>query len=189
MNGRTMLLSHQNRALRSLSLMLLWIACRAFAQFNAATVTGVVQDSSRAGITNAKLKLINTQTGTENDSNTDQEGGFLLPGVIPGTYTLQIERDGFATTQVNGISLNAGATKNLLIRMKIGAVTETVNVDASGLTLNRTNATVSTVVDRKLIVSASIFDIYEGQGIQNYTIKQGGTKYHGSFSSGMNRLG
>jgi Carboxypeptidase regulatory-like domain/TonB dependent receptor/TonB-dependent Receptor Plug Domain len=166
MNGRTMFLSRQNRALRSLTLLVLCITCRAFAQFSAATVTGVVQDSSKAGITDAKLKLINTQTGTENDSNTDQEGGFLLPGVIPGTYTLQIERDGFATTQVNGISLNAGTTKNLLIRMKIGAVTETVNVDASGLTLNRTNATVSTVIDRKLIATVPL----NGRSLQDLVL-------------------
>jgi Carboxypeptidase regulatory-like domain len=166
MTGRTMFFSHQNRALRSLTLLVLCIACPAFAQFSAATVSGVVQDSSKAGITDAKLKLINTQTGTENDSNTDQEGGFLLPGVIPGTYTLQIERDGFATTQVNGINLNAGTTKNLLIRMKIGAVTETVNVDASGLTLNRTNATVSTVIDRKLIATAPL----NGRSLQDLVL-------------------
>ena len=94
MNGRIMFLSQQNRVLRSLSLLVLCIGYRSFAQFSSATVTGVVQDSSKAGITDANLKLINTQTGTENDSHTDQEGGFLLPGVIPGTYTLQIERDG-----------------------------------------------------------------------------------------------
>ena len=35
--------------------------------------------------------------------------------------------------------------------MKVGAVTETVNVDAGGLVLNRTDASVSTVIDRKLI--------------------------------------
>ena len=45
---------------------------------------GVVQDSSKAAITDAKLKLINTQTGTENDSNTNHAGGFLLPGDYPG---------------------------------------------------------------------------------------------------------
>jgi Carboxypeptidase regulatory-like domain/TonB-dependent Receptor Plug Domain len=166
MNGRIMFLSQQNRVLRSLSLLVLCIGYRSFAQFSSATVTGVVQDSSKAGITDANLKLINTQTGTENDSHTDQEGGFLLPGVIPGTYTLQIERDGFATTQVNGISLNAGTTKNLLIRMKIGAVTETVNVDASGLTLNRTNATVSTVIDRKLIATVPL----NGRSLQDLVL-------------------
>jgi Carboxypeptidase regulatory-like domain/TonB dependent receptor/TonB-dependent Receptor Plug Domain len=152
MNSRIMFFCRHT----SLLLLVLCIGYRAFAQFSAATVTGAVQDSTRAGITGANLKLINTQTGTENDSSTNQEGGFLLPGVIPGAYTLQIEHDGFATTQVNGIVLNAGVTKNLMIRMKIGAVTETVNVDASGLTLNRTNATVSTVVDRKLIATVPL---------------------------------
>jgi hypothetical protein len=136
---------------RFLPLLFFCIGFRALAQFSAATVAGVVQDSSKAAITDAKVKLINSQTGTENDSTTNPEGGFLLPGIIPGGYTLQIECDGFATTQVNGLTLSTGDTRNLLIRMKVGAVTETVNVDASSLTLNRSDASVSTVVDRKLI--------------------------------------
>ncbi len=172
-------------------LLVLCTAFRAWAQFGAATVVGVVQDSSKAGITDAKLKLINTQTGTENDSATDQAGGFLLPGVIPGPYTLQIERDGFATTQVNGIELDAGDAKNLLIRMKVGAVTETVNVDASALTLNRSNASVSTVVDRKLIAKVPL----SGRSLQDLisltpgivtespqAATQSGTQTQGDFS-------
>jgi Carboxypeptidase regulatory-like domain/TonB-dependent Receptor Plug Domain len=172
-------------------LLVLCTAFRAWAQFGAATVVGVVQDSSKAGITDAKLKLINTQTGTENDSATNQAGGFLLPGVIPGAYTLQIERDGFATTQVNGIELDAGDDKNLLIRMKVGAVTETVNVDASELTLNRSNASVSTVVDRKLIAKVPL----NGRSLQDLisltpgivtespqAATQSGTQTQGDFS-------
>jgi hypothetical protein len=149
-----------------LLLLFFCIGFRALAQFSAATVAGVVQDSSKAAITDAKLKLINTQTGAENDSTTNPEGRFLLPGVIPGAYTLQIECDGFATTQVNGITLNIGDTRNLLIRMKVGAVTETVNVDASGLTLNRTDATVSTVVDRKLIATVPL----NGRSLQDLVL-------------------
>jgi hypothetical protein len=122
-----------------------------FAQMSTATVTGIVQDSSKASIPNASVKLINSQTGTENDSTTNRSGGFILPGVIPGAYTLQIERPGFATTQLNGIVLNIGDTKNLLIRMRVGSISETVTVDASGLTLNTTSASVSTVVDRKFV--------------------------------------
>jgi hypothetical protein len=146
-----MILSQRISKMKSLLPFLFCIGLRCFAQFSAATVAGVVQDSSKAAITNANVKLINTQTGTENDSTTNPEGGFLLAGIIPGAYTLQIERDGFATTHVNGITLNDSDIKRLLIRMKVGAVTETVNVDASGLVLNKTDASVSTVIDRKLI--------------------------------------
>jgi hypothetical protein len=166
MTGRTMFFSRHPRNFRLLFLLALCIGNRGFAQFSAATVMGAVQDASKARITDAKLKLIDMQTGTENDSSTNQEGGFLLPGVIPGEYTLQIERDGFATTQVNGITLNAGVTKNLLIRMKIGSVTEMVNVDASGLTLNRSDATVSTVVDSTLIATVPL----NGRSLQDLVL-------------------
>jgi hypothetical protein len=123
---------------------------RVSAQVSTATVGGVVQDSSKASIPGASVKLINTQTGAENDAMTSHDGGFVLPGVIPGAYTLQIERQGFATTQLRGIILNVGDTRDLLIRMKVGPVAESVTVDASGLTLNTTDGAVSTVVDRKL---------------------------------------
>ena len=123
---------------------------RVSAQVSTATVAGVVQDSSKASIPGASVKLINTQTGAENDAMTSHDGGFVLPGVIPGAYTLQIERQGFATTQLRGIILNVGDTRDLLIRMKVGPVAESVMVDASGLTLNTTDGAVSTVVDRKL---------------------------------------
>jgi hypothetical protein len=123
---------------------------RVSAQVSTATVAGVVQDSSKASIPGASVKLINTQTGAENDAVTSHDGGFVLPGVIPGAYTLQIERQGFATTQLRGIILNVGDTRDLLIRMKVGPVAESVTVDASGLTLNTTDGAVSTIVDRKL---------------------------------------
>ena len=97
---------------------------------------GVVQDSTKSSIPEAQLKLINIQTGAENDGATNREGAFLLPGVIPGAYTLRIERIGFATTQLTGLLLNEGDAKNLLIRMKVGSIAESVIVDASGLILN-----------------------------------------------------
>jgi carboxypeptidase family protein/TonB-dependent receptor-like protein len=136
---------------------------RGGAQVSTATVTGVVQDSSKANIPGASVKLINTQTGTENDATTSHDGGFVLPGVIPGAYTLQIERQGFATTQLRGIVLNLGDTRNLLVRMKVGPVAESVTVDASGLTLNRTDASVSTMVDRKLAEAVPL----NGQNFQD----------------------
>jgi len=123
---------------------------RSGAQVSTATVAGVVQDSTKASIPGASVKLINTQTGTENGTTTSHDGSFVLPGVLPGAYTLQFERQGFATTQLRGITLNVGDTRTLLVRMKVGVIAESVTVDASGLTLNGTDGTVSTVVDRRL---------------------------------------
>ena len=117
---------------------------------------GVVQDSTKSSIPEAQLKLINIQTGAENDGATNREGEFLLPGVIPGAYTLRIERIGFATTQLTGLLLNEGDAKNLLIRMKVGSIAESVIVDASGLILNSRDASVSTAVDQKFVANVPL---------------------------------
>jgi hypothetical protein len=85
------------RVLRALTFFLASSSgIRISAQISTATVAGVVQDSSKASIPDASVKLINTQTGTENDAATSHDGAFVLPGVIPGPYTLQIERQGSA---------------------------------------------------------------------------------------------
>jgi hypothetical protein len=120
---------------------------------SSAAVNGIAQDTSDARIPNASVKLINTDTGTESNSTTSKDGNFSIPSVLPGHYRLQIEREGFDTTQLTGIILNVGDNKSVIIRMKVGSSQQTVTVDASGININTTDASVSTVVDRKFVES------------------------------------
>jgi hypothetical protein len=140
---------------RIMGLVLLRATC-AFAQISTANVAGIVEDSTAARLPDATVKLINSQTGTENDSKTNRFGIFLLPGVIPGIYTLQIEREGFATSQFTGLLLNVGDTKSILIRMQLGTVTQTVHIDASGVTPNAADASVSTIVNRGFVANTPL---------------------------------
>lgn len=137
--------------IKNIRFLLLLLTLRAVAQVSTATVVGTVQDSSGAAIPEAQLRLMNDQTGTENDSKTGGDGRFLLTGVLPGTYRLWIQRTGFATAQLSGIALNIGDTRNFLVRLKIGPVTESVTVDASGITPTVNDASVTTVVDRRFV--------------------------------------
>lgn len=120
---------------------------------SSAAVNGIVQDTTDARIPNASVKLINIDTGTESNSTTSKDGNFSIPSVLPGHYRLQIERDGFDTTQLTGITLNVGDNKNVIIRMQVGSPQQTVTVDASGLTINTTDASVSTVIDRQFVAN------------------------------------
>jgi hypothetical protein len=131
--------------------LVLFLTLRVVAQVSTATVVGTVQDSTAAAIPDAQIKLVNDQTGTENDSKTGGDGRFVLTGILPGVYRLWIQRNGFATTQLSGITLNIGDTRNFLVRLQIGPVTESVTVDASGITPNTNDASVSTVVDRRFV--------------------------------------
>jgi Carboxypeptidase regulatory-like domain len=48
---------------------------------SSAAVSGIVQDTTDARIANARVKLINSDTGTESDSKTNGDGSFLIPSV------------------------------------------------------------------------------------------------------------
>jgi len=120
-------------------------------QVGTATVTGEVEDSTRARIPAASITLINTLTGAENRSTTDRYGHFAVTGVLPGNYLLQVEREGFATLQFMGMNLNLGDTKNVLVRMRLGTISQTVHVDGAGLTLDVNDASLSTVVNQKFV--------------------------------------
>lgn len=134
-------------------LTLLCFAGSAVAQAGTANIAGMVEDSTNARVADAGVKLINTKTGTENDAITNKYGIFLLPEVIPGNYILRITKDGFATAQLTEIVLNIGDSKQFLIRMKVGPISETVTVDASGIPLNTSDASVSTEIDGSFAAS------------------------------------
>lgn len=163
MKSRDGIIDLVSSGIRNLGFFLLLLTLRAVAQVSTATVVGTVQDSSSAAIPDAQLRLINDQTGTENDSATDGKGRFVLTGILPGTYRLWIQRAGFATTQLSRITLNIGDTRNLLVRLKIGPVTDSVTVDASGITPNTNDASVATVVDRRFVSTIPL----NGQSFQD----------------------
>lgn len=126
------------------------------AQTNSAAVAGVVEDASGGRIAGAAIKLINTFTGSEIDSTTDHDGSFWIAGVDPGSYTLQIERTGFAAAQIVGLSVDASDTKQLLIRLRIGPATETVEIAASTVTVNSAEAPLATVIGRKVFANIPV---------------------------------
>jgi hypothetical protein len=134
-----------------LFLLLISLAIPVRAQVGTANVIGVVVDSTNARIPGAQIKLLNTQTGAENDSTTNEVGVFALAGILPGNYILEVARDGFATAQFTGIILNVGDSREFLIRMQVGPVDQTVTIDAAGLTANTGDASVSTVVERRFV--------------------------------------
>jgi len=136
-------------------LTLLSAAC-AFAQGGTGDVAGIVEDATMARVADARVRLISGLTGTEIATTTNQDGVFFLPGVSLGTYTLQIERQGFSTAQVTGLTLNMGETRRLVIRLRVGSVSETIQIDDSGITLNTADAAIGTTIDRKFVYNVPV---------------------------------
>ena len=127
--------------------LLVWaLAAPAYAQFETATVVGIVRDSSGAVVPDAKVTLTNTQTGVSSERMTDANGSFEFFTVRIGAYLLSAEKAGFSIAVVDNVQVTVGARQRVDLTMAIGQVSEKVEVSASAVLLQTDTSDRSQVI-------------------------------------------
>ena len=66
-----------------------WVDIPLMAQFDSATLTGIVTDSSNSTVPLAVIKAVNEATNIESSTTTDTEGRFTFSNLRPGTYSIK----------------------------------------------------------------------------------------------------
>lgn len=99
-----------------------------FAQFSS-NIQGIVQDPSGAGVPKAKVQLVNVATQVTQTTATDDAGNYRFVSLAPGSYKITVEAPGFEKAQAT-VTLLTEQNLNLPISLKVGQVTEAVNVTA-----------------------------------------------------------
>src|SRR5262245_46166478 len=85
-------------------LVLAFAATTAFAQGSFfSSLSGTVVDSSGAVIPGADVKIKNNGTGEEHNAVTASDGGFNVPSLPGGTYTVTVSLMGFKTAVLNSV--------------------------------------------------------------------------------------
>jgi hypothetical protein len=118
------------------------------AQTTNATLNGQVTDTSGAAVPDAKVVVVNDATNVRYETRTNNEGIYLQPNLTPGTYHVEITKEGFKTLMQPGITLHVQDIREANYTLQVGAASETVTVQAKSYMLNTESATVSTTVDR-----------------------------------------
>jgi len=129
--------------------MLLILACclllnfvrPAYAQSTFGSVRGIVQDNSNAVIGDTQVVLHSSDENTERTVNADASGGFIFENVKAGKYSLRAQHDGFADTNISGISVEARQDVRLTVTLAVAAQATTVEVSSGGEQINTENAT------------------------------------------------
>jgi outer membrane receptor protein involved in Fe transport len=123
----------------------------ALAQVAGATLSGLVTDTSGATIANADVSVKNLGTGVAREVKTNDGGFYSVPNLLPGSYDVTVEAQGFATTVQKGITLTVGAQQGLNLTLKPGQVKEQVEVTSTPPDVQTTTSTISSTVDSKTV--------------------------------------
>jgi len=95
-----------------------------------ATLLGTVTDSSGAAVANAKVLLVETNTGINHDTRTNDSGNYVLPDLPPGVYKVTVEQSGFKRASRAGIDVIVNTTQRVDLVLQPGDVSETITVEA-----------------------------------------------------------
>jgi hypothetical protein len=117
--------------------LVLCAAQYALAQANAG-ITGTVVDTTGAVIPDANVTVTNEGTSASSKAVTSSSGTYTFTGLIPGSYSISVEKSGFKKAVQNHINVEVSTTSTINFSMTSGAVSETVEVEASQIALNTT---------------------------------------------------
>jgi hypothetical protein len=112
-----------------------------------------VTDPSGAIISGAKAIVRNTDTGLDRSVVTGDTGDFEFPLLpVTGSYSLEVSKPGFQTGEFTGIVLQVDQHARLDVVLKVGSISERVQVEAVSPILNTETGAIGTVIDNKAIV-------------------------------------
>jgi hypothetical protein len=146
-------------AIQLLTVCLVLFAARGvFGQANAG-ITGTVTDASGAVVPGANVTITNEGTSVSNKAVTSSAGTYTATGLIPGAYSISVEKTGFKKATQNHVNVEVSTTSTINFSMTTGAATETVEVEASSIALNTTapqlGSTIEPVVVKALPAEVS----------------------------------
>jgi hypothetical protein len=134
-----------------LLLLILLATSFAIAQSTDGTISGLVVDTSGRVLTGADIEILNDATGAHYASKTNGAGIYTVSILPPSRYRVQVSKIGFKTLIKPDVILNVQSALALNFTLPVGAVSESITVEAGSFLINTTDASVSTVIDKKFV--------------------------------------
>ena len=154
-----------------------------FAQSTAsAQLAGTATDESGGVLPGATVTVTQTATAMTRTVITGANGEFVFTSLPIGPYRISATMPGFNTFEQTGIVLNVGDTRSVNIAMKIGAVTETIRVEADANLVQTQSLAVGQVTPQELLVGLPL----NGRSATQLLVLEGGAVDQGT--SGPGRL-
>jgi hypothetical protein len=131
----------------------LFCAVHLFGQGTAGSITGVVQDAQGAVVVGAKVTAFNqNEKAVTSVVNTNGSGVYVFSPLPVASYTITVEAQGFKSYSQKDIVLNVNDNLGLPpVALTVGAVSESISVEANAVALETVTATRSAVVDNTQI--------------------------------------
>ena len=137
-------------------LVMVLAALPAQAQEIRGNINGIVQDKSGV-IPGAAVTVRNAETGQTQPLVTNARGYFEALLLNPGTYSVDVQVNGFKGYKQTNVAVAVGQTVSLTITLEVGQITEEVTVVAQSPILDTTTVSSGQNFDRRMVEGLPMF--------------------------------
>ena len=130
----------------------------------------------------ASVTVTNIGTNQKGSGVTDKAGNYRFVNLVPANYQVEVEMPGFKRMTRGPIQVQVQAAVRVDIALEVGAITETVDVEAKTLLLQTESGELSSVISGEQVQEMPL----NGRNIMNLValapgvVPQGGTAEVGS---------
>ena len=114
-------------------------------------LTGTVIDQAGGRVPGADVTLTNQATGAARTVKTAGDGVYLIPQVNPGSYKLEVKKEGFKTAERSNLDVVIGKTTTFDVRLEVGQLAERMMVTVEAAEINTSDATLGNVLTGRQI--------------------------------------
>ena len=126
-------------------------AHNASAQVLYGSVVGTVTDQTGSVVPKTVVKITNTSTGLFREATTDSAGYYSIPNLPQGAYDLSVSASGFRPLTQKGVDVLINNVTRADLSLEVGAVAESVTVEATPLLLQTTKTDVNVNLEARAI--------------------------------------
>jgi len=134
-------------------LLISFVAGDAIAQTTEGSIRGSVRDEQGGALPGVTITATSSQNPNPVVAVSDPQGGYRLINVPPGTYALAAELQGFQKLVRADLVLHAGLNLDVDLVMKVGAISETVQVKGDAPLIETKDAVQSVSVSGETLQS------------------------------------
>ena len=139
-------------------LFLLSLAPNAFSQMDQGSIVGSVLDATGAAVPNAKVKLVNEQTGFTLERTADAGGAYTFTPIKIGTYTVTASAETFRSFEQRGINVTAGSRNEVPLTLGVASTNQTVEVSSAPPILQTQEASTGATISAAAVLQTPLLN-------------------------------
>jgi hypothetical protein len=155
------------------------------AQVISGDLVGTILDKTGAVVPGSRVEATKNDTGVKYETKSNESGEYRFNNLPIGVYTITASNENFATTTINGFTIQLNKTSSLMITLEVKGAVTSIEVSGTAAALDTTTSQLQSTFESKDISDSALASTGGNRsGVLNLSLLAGGVATSGGVGVG-----